>query len=209
MKKNFDRVFKTGDKLQLKLDSRPNKKYHAIVEEVIDQNELLICIDNFSNPINRLYNGLIHLTAHHDEMGIFQMAGHKTTFSSEERYTYIGIKIAKDYQIIQRRQYFRLKLLREIELVSLNGHKIKGMTNNISAGGIKFVAPLDILTGAKFIVNFKLDDNDYSYHAVCLGNSLSFDGRSHVIRAKFIELEDRDRQSILAGMFSLQRNRRE
>ncbi len=209
MKKNIDRVFKTGDKLHIKIDRTPNKDFYAIVEDVVNQDELLICIDNFSNPINRLYNGPIHLTAYHNEMGIFKMSGRKTTYTTEANYTYIGVKISKNYKVIQRRQYFRLKLLREVELVSLNGHAIKGLTNNISAGGIKFVVPLDILTGAKFTINFELGDSEYSYQAICLGNALSVDGRSHVIRAKFIELEDRDRQNIISGMFSLQRNRRE
>ncbi len=209
MKKNFDRVFKTGDKLQIKIDRNPNKNFYAIVEDVLDQDELLVCIDNFSNPINRRYSGLIYLTAYHNEMGIFKMTGRKTSYVTKNNYTYIGVKISKNYKIIQRRQYFRLKLLREIELVSLNGYAIKALTNNISAGGIKFVTPLDILTGAKFTINFKLDDSEYSYQAICLGNTLSIDGRSHVIRAKFLELEDRDRQNIISGMFSLQRSRRE
>ncbi len=209
MKKNLDRVFKTGDELQIEIDHNPNKKFYAIVEEVIDENELLVCIANFINPINRLYKGIIHLTAYHNEMGIFKMSGRKTSYTIEKNYTYIGVKILKNYKVIQRRQYFRLKLLREIELVSQNGYAIKGLTNNISAGGIKFVVPLDILTGAKFTINFNLDDSEYSYLAICLGNTLSNDGRSHMIRAKFLDLDDRDRQSIIAGMFSLQRNRRE
>ncbi len=209
MKKNFDRIFKTGDKLQLKVDRHPNKNYYAIVEDVIDRDELLICIDNFSNPINRLYNGLIYLTAHHTEMGIFKMSGHKTSYKTKERYTYIGVKISKDYQIIQRRQYFRLKLLREIELISKNGCAINGTTNDISAGGIKFVVPLQILKGAKFFVNFELGDHEYTHLAICLGNSASIDGRTHVIRAQFIELDDRARQNIITGIFYLQRNRRD
>lgn len=209
MKKNLDRIFKTGDKLQLKIDRCPNKKFHAIIEEVLDESELVICIDNFSNPIERNFKGLIHLTAHHHAMGIFNMSGHMKSYATKNFYTYIGIKIEENYKIIQRRQYFRLKLLREIELVSLNGHAIKGLTNDISAGGIKFVAPLDILTGAKFTINFELDEYEYSCQAICLSNSLADDGRSHLIRAKFIDLDDRDRQKLISGLFSIQRNRRE
>ncbi len=208
MKKNFDRIFKTGDKLQIKIDNKPNKEFHAIIEDVLNEDELLICIDNFSNPINKNYSGVLHITVIHAEMGIFKMNGFKTSFTPKNNYTYIGVKINNDYNIIQRRQYFRLKLLREITLVSKNGHTIKAFTRDISAGGVNFIAGIELLKDASFFVDMSLGDTAHHIEAICLSSLPSNDGRNSTTRAKFINVDDRERQKILSCMFSLQRERR-
>ncbi len=208
MKKNFDRVFKTGDKLQIKIDNTTNKEFHAMVEDVLNEDELLICIDNFSNPIRKHFDGIVYITAFHAEMGIFKMKGFKTSFVSENNYTYIGVKIDHDYNIIQRRQYFRLKILREIEIIAQNGLSMKAMTRDISAGGINFITGLELFSGVHFYIDMKLGDTIHHIEAICLSSGSSRDGRNSTTRAKFVNVNDKSRQKILSSMFNLQRKRR-
>ncbi len=208
MKKNFDRVFKTGDKLQIKIDNTTNKEFHAMVEDVLNEDELLICIDNFSNPIRRSFDGIVYITAFHAEMGIFKMKGLKTSYMSEDNYTYIGVKIDHDYNIIQRRQYFRLKVLHEIEIISQSGHSISAMSRDISAGGISFIAGLELFSGVHFFIDIRLGDTVHHIEAVCLSSSPARDDRNSMTRAKFVNVDDKSRQKILSSMFNLQRNRR-
>lgn len=112
----------------------------------------------------------------------------------------------EDIEIVQRRQYIRVPFDKEVNcyLIGINGKKIESekifpaRIKDISGGGVLLNSQLSLPLGIVLVFEMKIDDNPFLLTVKVLRKSEDKEDGINNFGCKFIGINDRDRQKIIA-----------
>ena len=208
MAKNLKKILEKGDTIELQSD-----KTHSVLSiesslsEVLSDRKIRVKArkDIFSQPIKRQQEFIVTAKK---EVGMIQMqATVQEVIETASEVTMI-LDVHTNIEQIQRREYFRLSLLKEIAVNLLGDPPIKGITQNISAGGIKCYVSSEIRSGATIQVHLDIEPTPLVLRGKVLECAPLPDSISHtLLRIQFIELEPKEQRTLTAYILKQQGKR--
>lgn len=117
---------------------------------------------------------------------------------------------------IQRRNFFRLKLTKQIEYILLEDNKDKIQKKdyqtttaiNLSGGGLLMVLKENMKINDRVLIDLNIDDIDKMLKGKVVRIRYNKDGYSKTAGIKFIDLDRKDRDKIISYLFNYQRKLR-
>lgn len=207
MNTRLNKLLSAGDKLELSFEADKGSplKLESSFESLIDNNTLVI-----QAPVNHAHEPLcsdytIRLVASKDSSGILEMNGKIIQCKRTGDTSILIVELIEDVCQTQRRQYYRLPILRDVQLaISGEGYQ-DGLTQNISAGGIRCILPTRPRAGAKLKVKLDLNKESFELTGEVL-ETMVFDepSRRFIIRIRFIDTTEKDRSRLISYIFGEQ-----
>jgi len=207
MKNKLKHLLSAGDRLELYIDGvegTPNSMGTSF--EALTDNGTMIIKTPVSCSANSIQsNQEIRLTTSKDSAGILEMSGKIVQSTRTGSTTILVIELIDNIQQTQRRQYYRLPILRDVRLGNSGDGFFDGVTQNISAGGIRCILPIKIRTGAQITVKLELNREPFELKGEVL-EALEFDENTQrfMLRVRFIGTSEKDRSKLISYIFSEQ-----
>lgn len=219
-----------GDKIQIykKQQISTSEKYKSQVEEVLADDVVKI-----STPIKEHKVIPLHLQDYIFEFftknGIYRGIGTIIERGKENNFYYLIAKFKNDFRKVQRRKYFRLDCLLPFEFkketeddfeLDFSIEKMnesnepdvlqdEGYTNDISAGGIRFVAKSRLENqdeiSVTILLPFHEGEKTLQLKAIVLDREIVADFPvKYSYRAEFLDIEEQTREEIIRFIFQQQ-----
>ncbi len=205
-KQNFEEKIKASP--EHSLEQHLSLALESSLAEVVSERKMRVRASKSDLPLLLKSQQQLIVTAKKD-YGVFQMHAtvQEVVDSGSEVTLLLDVHTSIDQ--IQRREYFRLPLLKEISLNLVGDPPIKGLTQNISAGGIKCLVNSEIRTGATIDVYLEIEPLALSLKGRVLECAPMPDSVNHtILRIQFIQLSAKEQQ-ILSAYIILQQGKRE
>lgn len=206
---------KIGEKLEIEpIRSKKNTVLTStITSQLIDKKDKKLYI---SNPIKRgisypLYRGQqIKIIFYRDEKGIYSFLGEVIQRIDIKFPIYI-VKPLSFEEKIQRRFYYRLRILTKVLIKNLNENTwVEGLTKDLSGGGLKIVTNKIFKLGEKVECIISLDENErVDVVGEVVREARDFTTNEYEIGIKFIDISETARNEIIAFIFKKQRELRQ
>lgn len=207
MKHRLKNLLNTGDRIELYMDEEKGTSLvlEASFEALIDNDKLVIQATVYNAHKSLRSNHAIRLVANKDSAGILEMSGKIIQSTHSGDTSVFVVELAEDIHQTQRRQYFRLSLLKDVRLGNSGEGYFDGVTQNISAGGIRCILPMRMRAGAKITVRLELNQEPFELTGEVL-EAMEFDEntRRFVLRIRFIDTSEKDRAKLISYIFSEQ-----
>ncbi|RXV59911.1 hypothetical protein DWB64_13430 [Fusibacter sp. A1] len=157
--------FNTGDTVELQLDKHdPSSKYRTVIESVEGDKVFEVFAPIHSGKVVLIGNGNIitvvfsQLNKATSRYEIFSFKARLESKENREGVALIKLLRISDFKKTQRRDFYRLNFVKEMELsTSLDGTgKIEVLSRDISAGGMRCVTTKRVKPGEKVIIHIVL-----------------------------------------------------
>lgn len=138
-------------------------------------------------------------------IGIIEVAG--TLIEATQALNHLSIIITpgKELKQVQRRQYFRLPLLRPLHLLDSTQSIMKGYTQDVSAGGLRCILGESLNIGSVINVSFELNKQPIELKGTILDTSKSPEEENQYIhRIEFTHITEKSRSQLLSSIFTEQ-----
>lgn len=207
MNTRLNKLLSAGDKLELSFEADEGSQLtlESSLKSLIDNNTLII-----QTPAHHAHGSLcsdhtIRLVASKDSSGILEMNGRILQCKRTGDTSTLVVELIEDVCQTQRRQYFRLPILRDVQLAISGEGYLDGLTQNISAGGIRCILPMRPREGAKIKVKLDLNKESFELTGEIL-ETMVFDEPSQrfIIRIRFIDPTEKDRSRLISYIFGEQ-----
>lgn len=206
MEKKIKKLFQTGDSLELHIEGLKQGKVilKSSLKEFLDSGRLIVLAD--SNTESKLDlkdpNIDIKLSTNKDSAGIIKINATIKEFSeSNDNFTLL-IELGDEIEQTQRRQHYRLPVLKDVKLGLQGDNLYDGFTQNISAGGVKCIFPIRIRPGAQIKLMMELDSKEFEITGKVL-DSIEFNENknNYVLRIEFIDLNEKLKSKLVSYIF--------
>jgi len=200
-----------GDQLQLHMGQDETDKTALVTSlaAVIDQDNLVVNANVDSNEIFLRNRHNVQIVANVDSAGILKMRGRiKECTQNGDQYILV-VELINEIEQTQRREHYRLPLLKDVHLGLSSKQYQQGMTQNLSAGGLRCVVPQYIRSGATVKLKLDLDETEIEIDGKVL-ETISYDEESeeYILRIKFMDLSREERRQIHTYIFKRQCRRK-
>ncbi|MCD5413643.1 MAG: flagellar brake protein [Clostridiales bacterium] len=201
---------KIGQKLEISQATLNDYNDNRIItSQLIDKNEefLFISLPIFSGTPYYLYVGSkIKIIFSHKDKGNFSVIA-EVISKKTNKITIYGVKPISEPIVVQRRQYFRIDMLKNVTVKELESDKeVKCYTKNISGGGIKLICNKKIQAGK--VIECKLFLKE-GYMVTAVGKIIttkkSIDETKYELSVEFENISDSTRNNIVSYIFEFQR----
>lgn len=206
MEKKISRLFKTGDSLELHIEGLKQGKVvlQSSLKEFLDSGRLIIMADS-NNEMNldlKDPNLDIKVTTNKDSAGIIKIKGTIKELSENEDTFTLLVELGDEIEQTQRRQHYRLPVLKDIKIGLQGDGYYEGVTQNISAGGIKCIFPVRIRPGAQIKLMLELDSELFEVTGKVL-DSIVFneEKESYILRIEFIDVNEKVKSKLVSFIF--------
>ncbi len=207
MKNKLKNLLNAGDRLELSIEGEQGTALTLETSFValIDSDKLMIRASFQDTPLSVSFNPSIKLKASKDAAGILEMSGRIIESSRAGIATTLVVELSEDILQIQRRQDYRLPLLREIRLGNSGDGYFNGLTQNISAGGLRCIIPTRMRPGTRIGVKLELGQETLELSGEVL-ETFEFDetAQRHIFRIRFLDIPEKIRSRLTAYIFSEQ-----
>jgi len=207
MKNKLKNLLNTGDRLELSIEGETGGALilETSFEALIDSDKLIIRAVVHNTSISTHYNPDIKIRASKDSGGILEMSGRIIRSTRTGSATTLVVELSEDIHQTQRRQDYRLPILREIRLGNSGEGYFNGLTQNISAGGLRCILPTRMRPGTRISVKLELDQEILELSGEVL-ETLEFDEKSqrYIFRIRFLDISEKIRSKLTAYIFSEQ-----
>lgn len=211
MKERLKHLLNTGDRLALSIGG-PGGMDLTLETSLKDLDSLdrLVVQASALDGTDRLKPGdPIRLTVSKETSGMLEMDGYLVRCTASDSTLLLVVELTEDIRQHQRRQFFRLPILREIHLGLKGDNPGIGMTQNISAGGLRCVYGGHLRVGASVAVRLELNRELFELSGEVLESALADDtGQNHVLRIRFTEVSEKEQQRLISLLFREQSRRR-
>lgn len=204
MKNRLKSLLTAGDRLELCMDgeNRASMTMETSFETLIDDHTLVIQATAYAAPNGLQSNSPIKLTASKNSAGILKMRGTIIRSSQTGNVTTLVVELAPDIQQTQRRQDYRLPILRDVRLGNGGEGYYDGLIQNISAGGIRCILPTRMRAGTK--INLKLELNQECFDLggeVLESIEINEEAQRFILRIRFIDISEKIRSRLTSHIF--------
>ncbi|MCK8058624.1 MULTISPECIES: flagellar brake protein [unclassified Fusibacter] len=206
MKKNLKRMLKTGDQLQLHIGTNSGDTHTLLsaLETIIDNDKIVINARLTSAEQTFYSNKPVSLTTQKETTGILNMNGHITQVDRNGNEVVLVVSLSDNIEQTQRREDFRLPILREVKIAALGDQVLEGVTQNISAGGMRCMIQTPIEEGQTLDIIVTLDLFEYTFKGRVLETINHENQASFILRIAFEELSPVEKKKLVAFIFSEQ-----
>lgn len=177
----------------------------GFLETVVEGNQIVLKAElpHANKPLKP--TELVQVVTYKDSSGIVKLEGIIEKMSVYGKDAIIHVTLKSDAEQIQRRSFFRLPLYREISIEDPQNKTLDALTQNISAGGLRCLVPLNISPGSLIKVSVRLGSEVFVLKAEVLETLPSNLKRPQfVIRVAFIEIDEKDQSRLMSVIFSEQ-----
>jgi len=151
----------------------------------------------------------IRLMASKENAGILEMAGRILRCAATENTLVLVVELSDEIRQQQRRQFFRLPILREVHMGLQGDAPHIGVTQNISAGGLRCVYPEHLRVGAPITVSLELGHELFQLSGEVLESSAVDDTlQRFILRVRFTDVPEKEQTRLMALLFREQSRRR-
>lgn len=207
MKNRLKNLLNAGDRLELHIDGEDGSDLtlETSLEALIDNDKLIILANIHSAYGSLRAQESITLVANKDSAGILEMSGKIVQRSLAGNSSILVVELVDDVQQTQRRQYYRLPILRDVRLGNSGEGYFDGLTQNISAGGLRCILPQRIRAGAQIKVKLELGQTPFELTGEVLeANAFDEENSRFLLRIRFIDTSEKDRARLISYIFSEQ-----
>ncbi len=207
MKNKLKSLLTAGDRLEIYLDGEEGSPLvlETAFEALMDNDRLIIQATVCNAHKTLQSNDAIKLVANKGAAGILEMSGKIVESSRSGDADILVVELIEDIQQTQRRQYYRLPILRDVRLGNSGDGYFDGLTQNISAGGLRCFLPTRMRAGTRITVKLELNQEHFELTGEVL-DSIAFDTvtQRFLLRIRFIDTSEKDRKKLISHIFSEQ-----
>lgn len=209
MKKNIKDIISIGDTVDIPIlidDQRVVLK--SSIEGVGEDNKLIISAPLYKLNYYPIRTGDVFRLHIKLKTGIVELKSRVLKRVKIRSISTIVFEVISEPLFIQRREFFRLKILKDLTISYGDGSSIKLMTKEISAGGLSglVVDFGELLVGQKVVVTIDIGSQKINLLGEVLYCAPFKDSiRRFEYRIKFIDVSEKTRRLLLNYIFSEQR----
>ena len=197
----LESIFSTGDDVEVR--ARIDGKEHVFttsLSSLIDRNKVSIHARVSHGKIHNKIasDDQIQLVSKQNTSGIVMLSGRVIKSQLVDDGISFVVEIENSLEQIQRRQYFRLPLFREVEVVG--GKEIyAGTTQNISAGGLSCIISNEAALGEKVKVRLNINNEILEMTGKVLGvDEMESNVRRCTVRVCFVDISEKTRSKLIS-----------
>jgi c-di-GMP-binding flagellar brake protein YcgR len=209
----FDfKKLKTGSLVEISIDSSQNKriKLKTIVENILDDKRLILFAPVFKgvNYPLRIHQSfdliMVYKQEHLDQYDIFSCQCEIVERMQTDNISTIGILRTGEFKQIQRRDYFRLPLIKTMEFTYEN-RVYQVLSKDLSGNGLKGYTDLKLPIDSECILNLDTEDGKLSINFKVIECSPDPEHvNRYELRASFIRVKNTQRSALLKYIFTKQ-----
>lgn len=207
MKNRLKNLLNAGDRLELSIEGKTGSALtlETAFVALIDSDKLVIRAAVHDTSLSAAFTPFIKLKACKDAAGILEMNGRIIESSRTGADITLVVALSENIHQIQRRQDYRLPLLREIRLGNSGIGYYDGLTQNISAGGLRCILPTRMRPGTRIGLKVELSRETLELEGEVL-ETFEFDEelQRHIFRIRFVDVPEKIRSRLTAYIFSEQ-----
>lgn len=204
MRRHLSKVMKSGDILELEHDKKESWLMESQVSDIINDRKIIVKAPKSALKEPIVSQNQFNITAK-KEFGVFKMQARVQEIIDTGSDITILLDVDKAIEQIQRREHFRLPLLKEIEVNLIGDPPVKGVTQNLSAGGIKCVVPYHMRVGAQCRIHMAIEQQEIDLKGKVLECSAMSDLPQHTsLRIQFTDLSAKEQQMLSAYIIKQQ-----
>lgn len=196
----LEAMFSTGDELEVHAMVEGREYvFNSSLAALVDKNTVAIKGTHIRTQLKLSMVDEIRLVSKRNNSGIIMVSGRVLKTDLDSDGINLVIEVDSELQQIQRRQFFRLPLYREIEMMDGQHEKHQGVTQNISAGGMRCLMTSDTIVGDRVKIKMNLNDDILEMWARVLevGDLDDMDRRC-VVRVCFEEIDEKTRSKLIS-----------
>lgn len=179
------------------------------IVDIINESEIIISALFYKgNAINLCMGDRVRVTFTH-ENGLFTFDGETTEIISEEGLLFYKLVLYDSIQRLQRREYFRITINIPLIYQMIKEDKEvygKGITKDISGGGVRFVCSNKLDDGDKINVFVNLEPNIELAVLAKVIRCVQVEAKKYETCIEFITLDYNQRENLIKYIFDMQRN---
>lgn len=198
----WDKFFQIGQYIKIDINISPSYLYFKGIIESISDIEFIVKIDGqYIQKEPQTVKCTISNTSK-TQVCIFETV----IKSVENNKLILQTPGEKNVEIIQRRQYIRVPLDKEVNcyLIGINDRKIEsnktflGIIKDISGGGVLLNSTLSLPVGTVLVFELELDNNKFLLTIRVLRNLENENNGTRDLGCQFIGIDETDRQMIIS-----------
>ena len=207
MSKPLNRLLDEGDRFEMYIEGM-RLTLDSSLDMVINQKQLKVQTMLPSIPTTSLSNKTVELVSKKDVTGIVRVKGKITQLIFDGNCAEMTIEIADDVEQMQRRAFYRLPITKDVHVgmsEETDSASIQGITQNISAGGMRFLLTKSFDIGEVISVSLDLGGQTYQFKSRVLQSTPAENSlHKSFVRVEFLNISERDRSKLLAYIFNEQ-----
>lgn len=200
MQKKLNKVLKRGDNLIITYNRR---EINCVFDVAGDDQVFEVTSHLAKHQLRFRVGDNVMLTTVKEGIGIIKAEVYIKNIVSLEKGVIITLDIQDYIKHIQRREFFRLNVIREIGVSNEENDELKGITQNVSAGGIKCILSKALDKGKPVQISFSLYDDHFELLGVVL-DSQPHTYNKYTVRIKFTNTDQKIRQRLISNIFKIQ-----
>lgn len=204
--KKLKYLLQPGDKIELQIDlSGDVQTWESSVEEIIDNQKLLVHAYSDSAKPLRVKHKSVHMQTQKDSAGILKMHGEIVSTKQSGLQTFILIDLDEQIEQTQRRHYYRLPIFRNVFVNTGSDEVLEGLTQNISAGGLRCLFPEPLEEDTLVTTEVELGNEVYKIKGRVL-EAMDFDEEhgNYVLRIQFMDTPEAVKAKLMRYILSEQ-----
>ncbi|BEP30067.1 flagellar brake protein [Helicovermis profundi] len=209
MKNNLSKIVKPGDSAMIIVENNGEFiELKTIIEGINSKEKILVNSPLYKcnyYPIRE--NDIIRLNIHKDGIGIIDFNARVVKRVKTNNFNNIVLVKENRHEILQRRNYYRLEIMREVKFNRPD--IVKGTTKDISAGGMKCITLGELFIDEIIEVNIDINNNILKVKGQVLSvKNVKNSKLRYESRISFLDVDENDRSKIVSYIFSVQRKRK-
>lgn len=210
MKKKIDKYVSIGNSIEIPVTIDGEKHVlKSVVEGIGADGKIVISAPLFKLNYFPLRSGdIIKLMLNNDSSGIVEFMGKIVKRIKIRNIFAIVIEAVTEPKLVQRREFFRMSLLKDITAKDFEGKEFTVTTKDLSAGGLSGIATDTgkYPTGSTLNITMEVEGELMSIDGEILYCELLMDSiRRYEFRIKFINITQVKRTKLMRYIFSEQR----
>lgn len=200
MHKKLNKVLKRGDNVVITYNRR---EINCVFDMAGDEQSFEVTSHLAKHQLRFRVGDNVMLTTVKEGIGIIKAEVYIKNITQLEKGVIIILDVQEHIKHIQRREFFRLNVIREISVANEDNDQLKGITQNISAGGIKCILPKPLAKDTTVQTSFRLYDDHFELLGVVL-DSQPHTYNKYTVRIRFSNADQKIRQRLISNIFRIQ-----
>lgn len=212
--RDLKRLFSVGDKIQIEYIDRWNRfhSYVSQINNIYDDNSIDILIPISKNRIIHLAKGAVLKVIIVKGEAVYEFKS-KVSDKMFGAIPLLKIQLISEIEKIQRRDYFRLKIIGDLKgrrVIDLKerafGEEFSGNLLDISGGGIMFNSTVELNEKEMIQLNLDLNNKKMVLYGVIIRRTLNNNPKApYTYGVKFENITEFERNEITKFVFEMQR----
>lgn len=212
MNKSAIHLLNAGDSMELHMENEKGQlhTFSSTIEAILSEGRMVIQVPAGIKSVPRgLLSPEVRMVVRKNSAGLLEMFGRVVQFNVQSSGSNIIIEILSDVRQTQRRQFYRLPLIKDVRLAYNNRQDYLAVAHDISAGGLRCVLPHGFKPGDQLKIHLELNSEEHYLKGTVLDcEPLKTASPRSLIRIQFMDLTENERKCIMNYVFKEQTKRK-